>query len=230
MAIEMIVTILRTLILYLLIICGMRLMGKRQVGELQPTELVITILLSEIAAIPMQDNALPLLSAIIPVLLLVAFELIISAASFGNVKIRSWLEGNPLIVIRNGKLDQPQLRRLRYSVDDVLEALREKGVFDISTVQYAVAETNGTLSILLKPEERPASAGEAGIKTRDNGIPCAVIVDGKIMETEFKDCGMTHAKLENILKKHSLKVDNLVLLSADKNGGVTIIEKEDKKK
>lgn len=208
----------------------MRLMGKRQVGELQPTELVITILLSEIAAIPMQDNALPLLSALIPVLLLVAFELIVSAASFKNVKFRSFMQGNPLIIIRNGKLDQPQLKRLRYSVDDVLEALRQKNVFDISTVQYAIAETNGTFSVLLKPADRPMTPKDANVTTPDNGLPCAVIVDGRVIQSEFKDCGMTPQKLNGILKSHSVKSEDVVLLSTDKNNNVTLIKKEPEQK
>ena len=149
----MLINFARTVILYIVIIVSMRILGKRQIGELQPAELVITILLSEILAIPMQDTSLPLMNTIIPVLLLVGFEIIISILNLKSVKFRSAMQGNPLIVIREGKIDQKQLKELRFTTDDLLEELRKKDIFDISEVWYAIVETDGTLSVMLKADE-----------------------------------------------------------------------------
>ena len=155
----MLVTLLRTIILYILVLITIRVLGKRQVGELQPADLVLTILLSEILVIPMQDPEIPLVHTFIPVLLLIGFEIVISVISLKSLRFRTLLQGNSLIVIRNGVVDQKQLQRLRFTVDDLLEALRKKDVFDITTVQYAIVETDGTLSVLLKPEKDRTSDG-----------------------------------------------------------------------
>ena len=148
----MFVTLIRTVILYLFVIATVRIMGKRQIGELQPTELVITILLSEIVAIPMQDNDIPLLSAVIPVMVLVGFEILISGISLKSVRFRSAMQGNSIIVIRDGVPDLKEIKKIRFTIDDILEALRQKDIFDISKVQYAIVETNGAISVMLKPE------------------------------------------------------------------------------
>lgn len=222
----MFVTLIRTVILYLMVILTMRAMGKRQIGELQPTELVITILLSEIVAIPMQDNTLPLINTIIPVLVLVGFEILISVISLKNVRFRSFMQGNSLIIIRNGVLDQAQIKRLRYSVDDVLEALRTKDVFDISKVQYAVVETNGELNVMLKPEYETVTREDLKIKAEDDGIPCVVIADGKIIQSDFKDCGMSMERLQEILEKDNISVSDTLLMTVDKRGNKTVIGRE----
>lgn len=225
----MLTTMMRTLILYVLLIIIMRIMGKRQIGQLQPGELVITILISEIAAIPMQDNDIPMINSVIAVLLLAAFEIIISAVSMKSIRFRSILQGNSIVIIKNGKLDQKQLRRLRYTVDDLLEALRQKDVFNISDVQYAVAETDGTLSVLLKPEKRGVTMSAAKLKAENSGLQCIVISDGKIIETELKNCGMTTEKLKMLLDQKGLDPKKILLMSSDINGNVNIIEKEQDK-
>lgn len=222
----MFVTLIRTVILYLLVILTVRAMGKRQIGELQPTELVITILLSEIVAIPMQDNDLPLINTIIPVLVLVAFEILISVISLKSVKFRSLMQGNSLLIIRNGVLDQKQIKRLRYTVDDILEALRQKDIFDISKVQYAVVETNGELTVMLKPEYEAVTRKDLGIRAEDSGIPCVVIADGKIIQSDFKDCGMSMEKLEAILRKNKINAEDTLLMTIDKSGNKTVIERK----
>ena len=130
----MLITLFRSIILYVLIIAAVRIMGKRQIGELQPTELVITIMISEIAAIPMQDNGLPLFNSIIPILVLVAFEIILSVINMKSMRFRRVMEGNSIIVIRDGKVDQAALKKLRITTDDLTESLRQKDVFDISEV------------------------------------------------------------------------------------------------
>lgn len=225
----MLVTIIRTTILYALLTIIMRIMGKRQIGQLQPGELVITMLISEVAAIPIQDNDIPMINSMVAVLLLAAFEIVISAVSMKSVRFRSFLQGNSIILIRDGVLDQKQLKRLRYTVEDLLEALREKDVFDINDVQYAVAETDGTLSVLLKPEKRGVTVEDAKLKAENTGLQCVVICDGRIIEADMKDCNMTDEKLKKILKKKGLVPEKILLLSSDANGNVNIIEKETEK-
>ena len=222
----MFITLIRTSVLYLFVIAIMRLMGKRQIGELQPTELVITLLLSEIIAIPMQDNDISLVSAIVPVLVLVGFEILISVISLKSVKFRSLMQGNSIIIIRDGKLDLKKIKELRFTIDDVLEALRQKDIFDISKVQYAVVETNGTISVMLKPQYETATRKDLNVKTADSGIPCAVIVDGRIIKTDFDSCNMTMEKLKKIIKKDNINVKKTLLMTIDKKGNKTIIGKD----
>lgn len=224
----MFITLIRTSVLYLFVIAIMRLMGKRQIGELQPTELVITLLLSEIIAIPMQDNDISLVSAIVPVLVLVGFEILISVVSLKSVKIRSLMQGNSIIIIRDGKLDLEKIKELRFTIDDVLEALRQKDIFDISKVQYAVVETNGTISVMLKPEYEPVTREDLRLEAPDSGMPCAVIVDGRIIKTDFDSCNMTMEKLKKIIKKDKINVPNTLLMTINKKGNKTIIGKDQK--
>lgn len=223
----MLVTLARALILYVLIIICMRIMGKRQLGELQPTELVITILLSEIAAIPMQDNALPLGNSIVAVLLLVALEIINSVFVLKSSRFRSFLQGNSLVVIRDGVIDQKQLKRLRFTVDDLLDRLRQKDVFDVSDVRYAIVETNGQLSVMLKPEKETITAEMADIPNKTKGLLCMVINDGKFLRRSFKECNMNEEKLYSVLKSENIEMDEVLFMVADKEGNYTIVKKDE---
>lgn len=224
----MLITLIRTVILYILVLITFRILGKRQVGELQPTDLVITLLLSEILVIPMQDTQIPLINTLIPVLLLIGFEILISVVSIKSVRFRSLMQGNSLIVIRNGVLDQNQLKRLRFTVDDLLEALRKKDIFDISEIQYAIVETDGTLSVLLKPEFRAPQAKDLGVTDEDKGLPCVVISDGRIIESDFKDCGMSPEKLNTLLAEKQIDPKQVLLMTLDKKGNMCKIEKAQK--
>lgn len=222
----MLITLCRTVILYILVLLTFRILGKRQVGELQPADLVITLLLSEILVIPMQDTQIPLINTFIPVLVLIGLEILISVISIKSIKFRNLLQGNSLIVIRNGILDQKQLKRLRFTVDDLMEALRKKDVFDIAEVQYAIVETDGTLSILLKPPYRTPQAQALHAQEEDNGIPCVVISDGRVIQSDFKECGMSPKKLQNLLTSKKIEVKNIMLMTVDKSGNTNIIKKD----
>ena len=224
----MFVTLIRTVILYLFVIATVRIMGKRQIGELQPTELVITILLSEIVAIPMQDNDIPLLSAVIPVMVLVGFEILISVISLKSVRFRSAMQGNSIIVIRDGVPDLKEIKKIRFTIDDILEALRQKDIFDISKVQYAIVETNGAISVMLKPEFSEITKKDLRLQAEDNGIPCAVSVDGRIIESNFQYCNMTLKKFYEIIKKDNIRIENTLLMTVDKKGNKTVIGKDGK--
>ena len=223
----MLVTLIRAAVLYVLIIFCMRIMGKRQLGELQPTELVITILLSEIAAVPMQDNALPLGNSIVAVLLLVALEIINSVIVLKSSRFRSLLQGNSLVVIRDGVVDQKQLKRLRFTMDDLFDQLRQKDIFDISDVRYAIVETNGQLSVMLKPEKETVTAEMADIQNETKGLLCMVVNDGKFLKRAFKECDMNEEKIFAILEREQTPIDEVLFMVADKEGNYTIVKKDE---
>ncbi len=222
----MLVFVFRVIVIYLLILVTMRLLGKRQIGEMQPAELVVTFLLSEIFSIPMQDISIPLSSMIVPVLLIVSFEMLTSVISMKSIKFRQLLQGNSIILIKDGKLDQKQLKQLRMTTDDLLEALRKKNVFDISAVRYAVVETDGTLSVMLR-------AGETAVKIKDLGksvtevqMPYVVISDGRVIKKNMQLCGCDDRRLNKILKKNGVRADEVMILTLDGDGNTVLIKKE----
>ena len=162
----MILSYLRTLLLYLVLILAVRLMGKRQIGEMEPAEFVVTMLVANLAAIPMQDGAIPLYSGLVPMLTVLGLELVLSGISLRSVPIRRLLCGKPVILIDNGKILQENLRKTRITLDELTGHLREKDVLDIRTVQFAILETNGNLSVFPYPKAKPASAKDAGVEAR----------------------------------------------------------------
>ena len=222
----MLTVFFRTIIFIVFIVIALRIMGKRQIGQLQPSEFVVTILLSEIAAAPIQDTEIPIFSNIIAMSVLVGIELLMSAVCLKSLKLRSALQGNAVVLINNGKLDMKQLKRLRYTVDDIMEALRQKDVFNIDDVQFAVAETNGSLSVLLKPEKRTLTVEDAGKSGSDDSMACVVVADGQIIRSDFKYCGMTEEKLEKLIKKLKIDTEDIFLLTVDMSGNTSLIRKE----
>ncbi|MDD3164495.1 MAG: DUF421 domain-containing protein, partial [Oscillospiraceae bacterium] len=160
----MIVAFIRTLILYPVLILVIRLMGKRQIGQLEPAEFVVTMLLADLAAVPMQDPGIPLIAGLVPILIVLSLELSLSVLSLRSIRFRKFFCGKPVILMENGVILQGSLRRTRVTVDELIEHLRQKDVTDLSTVQYAILETDGCLSVLLYPKEKPASAKDACIK------------------------------------------------------------------
>lgn len=183
----MIMTVTRTAILYFVVIICMRIMGKRQVGELQPSELVITILISELASIPMQDLNRPVSSGVIAILVLVLLELIVSALTLKSDIFRKIFEGKSAVIIQNGVIDQKVMKKLRVTIDDLLEGLRQAGNFSIEKVNYAVMETNGRISVQLKEDFDTATRQDMNIKSKSEGLPKVLISDGKIASEDFKN-------------------------------------------
>lgn len=222
----MLTSFIRTFILLVAVIAAVRLMGKRQIGQLQPAELVVTILLSQIAATPMQDNDIPLMNTLIAVMVLVGVEILISYFSMKNSRIRAVLQGNPVMVIRNGQLDQKELKRIRYTVDDLMEALRGKDVFDISSVSCAIAETDGSLSILLTPDEQTATAKQVGNVPSDGDYPYVIISDGKINRADFAGAGLTDSKFKRIMDGLNAKPNDVFLMTVKRSGGINLIRKD----
>ncbi len=222
------IVFLRSVILYIIVIFGVRLMGKRQLGELQPSELVITILVSNIATLPLEDVNIPLIVGVTPVLALVCFEVIMSWLSLKSINVRRLVSGRPKIIISNGKIDQRVLRELRFSIDDLLMALRGKDIFRLEEVQYAIVETTGSISVMKKSDCETVTLKDAGIASQSTDPPQPVISDGKIMERAMDSVGMTRSKLQSILKKQKLTADKVLIMTADSGGLCYIQEKNTK--
>lgn len=226
----MYITLWRSLVLYALVTFLIRFMGKRQIGELQPSELVTTIMISNIAAIPIENADSPLLSGMLPIIALACMEILSSAAALKSHGIRSLLMGKPRWVVRDGKIDQKQLADMRWSLEDLYEQLRANGIFDISEVECAVVETNGCLSVCQSFESKPVTMSKAKIKkTIDNAPPEILISDSWVFYENFAHCGIDRRWFENRLKKEKLSPKDVFLMTCDRSKNCIIIPKENKK-
>lgn len=224
----MIISVIRTILLYIVIILAIRIMGKRQIGELQTSELVVTLLISDIAAIPMQNTEQSLLSGIVPILILIVCEIIISFLMLKRAGFRRIICGKPIVIISDGKINQSEMHRLRMSTEDLSEELRQQGIFNIEDVGFAIVETNGKLSVLKKPEKDIPTAEELGIKTNDKGLEVVIISDGEISKCSLKICGLSRDWLFDTLKKENTELNDVFLMIANGQGEYKIIEKERK--
>lgn len=222
----MIISVIRTVIIYFIIIFALRLMGKRQISQMQTTELVVTLLISDIAAMPMQNTSQPLLSGIVPILVLLSCEVILSVIMLKSPKFRKSVCGKPVIIINDGKIDQKQLRLLRMSIEDLCEQLRQQNIFSFSQVQYAIVETNGRLSVLKKPENREVDAAMLGIPVEDSGIEAVIINDGEISETACDLCNIDHEWIAKTLQSNSIALNEVFIMTADKKRNYNIISRE----
>ena len=225
----MLLSYIRTVILYLVLIFGVRFMGKRQIGQMEASEFVVTMLIANLASIPMQDGGIPLFSGLIPILTVLGVELVLSGLMVKSVRFRRLLCGKPVILIENGKLLQENLRSTRITLDELTGHLREKDVLDIGSVQYAILETDGNLSVFPYPEEAPASAKAAGIPVQQQSLPVTVIEDGFFSRENLRKAGKDSKWLEKILREKKAAVDNTLLLTVDGRDKVVWIRKERKK-
>ena len=222
----MILSYLRTLLLYLILILVIRVMGKRQIGEMEPAEFVVTMLVANLAAIPMQDAEIPLFSGLVPILTVLGMELVLSWATMRSVALRRFFCGKPVILIENGKILQQNLRATRITLDELTGHLREKDVLDITTVQYAILETDGQLSVFPYPKHRPASAKDAGVEAKGQYLPITVIEDGYLSPENLKRAGKEVAWVEKVLKERKSDKKNTLLLTVDGSDRVVWIGKE----
>ena len=226
----MTVSFIRTIILYIFIIIALRLMGKRQVGELSPSEFVVTLLVSELATIPMQSTAIPLSHGIVPIFTLLALELLISTIFIRNSKIRKLAVGRINILIEDGKIKQDEMRKLRITLDELLEEIRLKGYLDVSEIKYAILEANGELSVFPFSKYEPVTREDMKIKENKTLLPHTIISDGVYIKSEAEKLG----KNKNWVKKQLAKADvssfeDVFLMQVDRNGKFTIIPQEKKK-
>ena len=224
----MITALIRTAILYLLLIVGLRLTGKRQIGELEPIELVLAMLLSDLSSVPMQDFAIPLVNGVVPIVTLLCLSTLLSHASLRSVRLRRIICGEPTLIISDGRVLQSAMRRNRLTLDELLEELRGQGVHDLRTVKHAVLETSGKLSVLLYPEHQPATPGQLGLDVEDEvDLPTVIINDGRVLRDNLQRCGLDEKWLAAQLQScRAAAASEVFLLSVDPSGGVICLRKE----
>lgn len=222
----MIIASIRTVLLYIIIIFAVRMMGKRQISEMQTSELVITLLMSNIASIPMQDTDQSMLSGVIPIMILLVCEILISYLMLKKSSIRRLICGKPIIVINNGKIEQQAMKELRISTEDLYEQLRQKDVFDINEVAYAILETNGKMSVFKKSVFVPITSKDLEIKKDESILQVVIVSDGEIAKSSMKICSLGTNWLYDTLKKENISIKDIFIMTADKYKNYQIIRKE----
>ncbi|MEE1279628.1 MAG: DUF421 domain-containing protein [Oscillospiraceae bacterium] len=223
----MAIIFIRTAIMYLIVIISIRIMGRRQVGELQPSELVITMLISNLATMPMEDRALPFFSGLIPIIVLVCFEVFTSYLLKDSPILRKYICGSPQVIIKDGKIDQQVMKKLRFSVDDLIEELRINNIFDFSEVDCAIAETTGQLSVFKKYQFQEVENRNIGNMSDKTSCPSFIVVcDGKINHEGIKLCDRDERFIEKTLKQKGIDMKKVLVMICDKNGKYSIVEKE----
>ena len=207
---------------------GLRLMGKRQIGELEPSELVMTMMISDLAAVPMQDFGIPLLSGLVPILTLLALSLLLSQLSLRSLRLRTLLCGTPVVLIRRGQLQQSAMRKNRFTIDELMEELREQGISRIEDVKYAVLENSGQLSVFPWTAQQPPTAEQLGLDLEDDvTLPVVLINDGRILRRNLTACGRNEAWLRKQLSREKVSSPREVfLLTLDEQGQVLCVRKE----
>ena len=224
----MILSYMRTVVLYAALILAIRFMGKRQIGQMEPSEFVVAMLVADLAAVPMQNNAIPLINGLVPMLAVMGLELILSHLSLRSIRLRKLLCGKPVILIDNGKIVQQNLRRTQVTLDELSGHLRENGVLDIQTVQFAILETNGNLSVFPYPAQQPATARDAGVKASRQYLPVTVVSDGHLLAENLKKAKKDGAWLRKVLQERGTSLEGTYLLTVDGGDHVYYIPKEEK--
>lgn len=220
------VILIRSLILYILVIFAVRLMGKRQLGELQPSELVITILVSNIATLPVENTDIPIIVGITPILALVCFEVMTSWLSLRFPKIRRCISGSPKIIISGGKIDRQAMTDLRFSVDDLMTALRGSEVFDLAEVQYAVVETTGSMSVMRKKSADTPIRSELCVQAENSDPPQIIVSDGAVLDAAVKSLGFDSRFAERTADRFGLSISEIFIMTADSSGNCFISIKD----
>lgn len=221
------ITLLRAVIIYIFITVAMRVMGKRQIGELNPQELVITILISAVATVPLENNGMPLANSLIPIAIFISFEIINSTLSMKSIKFRALIKGKPRFIIKDGEIQQGELTKLRFTIDDLTDAVRQAGVFDISQVANAIVETNGVVSVQKKSEYAPLTPKDVGIKTENAEVPITAIVDGKAVADCFGNVNIDENEAKLIAISNGKQPQNILVMTIKNDGTAYIVAKEE---
>ena len=217
---------IRTVVMYTVLVVVIRLLGKRQVGQLAPSEFVVTMLVANLASVTLENIDVPLTAGLIPIGTVLIIEMLLSRASLKSIRFRKLLCGKPVILIENGNILQKNLRKTRVTLDELTGHLREKDVLDLQSVQYAILETSGNLSVFPYPKEKPASAKDAGIQAQKQYLPLTVISDGVLLEDNLQKAGKDRRWLEKILKERKSTLSDTWLLSVDGAGHVVFYKKD----
>ena len=218
---------IRTIVLYFLIMVGLRLLGKRQIGELEPIELVLTLLISDLAAVPMQDFGIPLLNGVIPIVTLLLLSMLLSWGSVRSIRLRRLICGSPTALILDGKVQQDAMRHNRFTLDELTQELRNQGILDIASVEYAVLETNGQLNIILAPAQQPVTADQMHMETEDTGYFSILINNGRILRDNLKRMGRDERWLQRQVQQRGAQcIADVYLLMMNDAGQIYFAAKE----
>ena len=223
----MLISYMRTGILYLVLILSIRLMGKRQIGQMEASEFVVTMLVANLASIPMQDGAIPLYSGLLPILTVLGLELVLSGLIMRSIPMRRLFCGKPVILIENGHILQENLRKTRVTLDELVGHLRQKDVLDLHQVQFAILETNGNLSVFPYSRFQPPCAADAGVEPAPHTLPITVIEDGYVSEANLRIAGKDRVWLARQLEKEKLDAKSVFLLTVDADGNTVLVRKEE---
>ena len=226
----MLVTFFRAIVLYIIVLIVMRLMGKREIGQLQPFELAISIMIADLAATPMAESGVPITNGIMPILGLLVMHLLISMLNIKSTKAREIICGKPSLLIYRGKIDQKVLKKERFTVNELEERLRDNNIFNIGDVEYAILETSGQVTVIPKPNKRPATPEDFNIEPKYEGIPYDLVVDGKVMYKNLEKLGKNYTWLQKQTEKFGIKPEEalIVTIDGDNQFFCQAIDKEEK--
>lgn len=223
-------TFIRVSIIYILVLIVMRLMGKREIGQMQPFELVIAIMIADLASVPMSDTGIPIFNGIIPILALLLFQLIISIINLKSINLRKIICGKPRILIYRGKIDEQALKKEKITINELQERLRQKSIFTIGDVEYAILETSGDISVIQKPEKRNTIPEDFNINPDYEGIPYDLIIDGRVMHENLKQIGKDEKWLKKQVENFKIKPEEALIVTFDGKGQIFCQAKERKEK
>ena len=222
----MLVSYLRTLLLYLVLLAAVRLLGKRQIGQLEASEFVVAMLVADLASIPMQDVSIPLYMGLVPILTVLGADFVLAGLCLKSIRLRRILCGKPVILIENGRILQKNLSRTRVTQDELMGHLREKDILDVRTVQYAILETNGNLSVFPYPSEVAPSARDLKVHPKERHLPVTIISDGCLLGENHRLSGRDEAWMRKVLGDYRATVAGTWLLTVDKSGNILWLGKE----
>ena len=220
---------IRALILYLVVLIALRLMGKREIGQLQPYELVITMMIADLASVPMQDIGIPLFHGIVPIMALLLSQIILSYINIKSGWMRKILCGEPTVLIQKGKIMEDRLKKQRYTIDGLMEELRSNGVFSLEEVEYAILETSGQISIIKKPEKGTVTKEDLNVIPTYKGYPRPLIIDGAFLDKNLEIMGITQEEVEKYLKSQKANYKDIFILMYDEDNKFFIQKKDNKK-
>ena len=225
----MAIVILRTAIIYFALLLAMRLMGKRQLGEMELSEFVVASLIADLAAHPLQDMGIPMVNGLVPIFTLLCFEILIAGVSLKSIRLRTLLFGRPSVLVTRGVVDQREMHRNRFTVDELMQELRSQGLFDLSQVEYAILETDGRLNVIPFPAAQPPTAAQLGVAVPDGGSALIVVSEGRVIGANLKRLGLDRDWLLSELKGKGVESPKDVYLMTVNHGGQSYLAEKEKK-
>ena len=223
----MLITFFRAIVLYLIVLVVMSLMGKREIGQLQPFELAISIMIADLASIPMTEIGIPIFNGIVPILGLLVMHLILSLINLKSLKAREIICGKPSILIYRGKINEKELKKERFTINELEERLRGNNVVNLGDVEYAILETSGQVTVIQKPEKRNTIPEDFNIVPEYEGIPYDLVVDGKVMNKNLKAIGKNYNWLKKQVEKFDIKPEEALVVTIDGKGQIFCQKKEE---